>query len=295
MKINSTQLSATSRLFSSTVIRELASKGKSALFARLIGESCLDLNSTSLGRVADAFDAALGVLRAGSHRDEYVYKSALTEKILFGRHSLKTACMLTEFRVGTRKADLAILNGSATVYEIKSERDSLSRLDEQLKAYRNVFSKVYVVAGENHVDAVLAKADPDIGVLLLSKRHQISSVREATYRADLICPLTILDSIRTPEAAVILRELGEEVPNVPNTAMRTELRHTFSRLDPEQTHDAMVKTLKRTRNLQPLESLVSNLPNSLQAAALTVPLRRADHARLVGAVQTDLHAAMRWA
>ncbi|MEI9986083.1 MAG: sce7726 family protein [Aliidongia sp.] len=53
---------------------------------------------------------------------------SVTQKILMGKHSLRTASMLNEFRAGSCKADLVILNGTATVYEIKSERDSLTRL-----------------------------------------------------------------------------------------------------------------------------------------------------------------------
>jgi hypothetical protein len=63
------------------------------------------------------------VLKRSGLRDKYVYKAALTQRVLMGKHSLRTACMLSEFRVGDRKADITILNGTTTVYEIKSDRD----------------------------------------------------------------------------------------------------------------------------------------------------------------------------
>lgn len=68
--------------------------------------------------VGDALDSAFDVLKTAGLRDEYVYRAAITHKILLGTHSLNTACMLNEFRVGVCKADVAILNGTATVYEI---------------------------------------------------------------------------------------------------------------------------------------------------------------------------------
>ena len=129
MAIGASQLAVISRLFSSAVFREMATKGRSAAFARLFRESSLANSHHSLSRVADAFEAAFTILRAGGCRDEYIYKAALTHRVLLGTHSLKTACMMTEFRVETCKADLAILNGTSTVYEIKSERDSLGRLE----------------------------------------------------------------------------------------------------------------------------------------------------------------------
>ena len=57
----------------------------------------------------------------------------------------------------------------------------------------------------------------------------------------------------------------------------------------------MVRVLKRTRNLLPLSALVDQLPPSLQTAALSVPLRKVDHQRLVAAVNTPLMDAMGWA
>jgi len=49
------------------------------------------------------------------------------------------------------------------------------------------------------------------------------------------------------------------------------------------------------RRLLPLSALVDQLPISLQTAALSVPLRKADHQRLVDAVNTPLKDAMGWA
>jgi hypothetical protein len=125
VNIAADQLAAISRLFSSSVVREMARKGKSPLFARLATQSQL-LRSIPLSKRVDSlFDAAFSLLKREGYRHEYIYKAALTHKILLGIHSLQTASMINEFRVGDCKADIAILNGTATVYEVKSERDSL--------------------------------------------------------------------------------------------------------------------------------------------------------------------------
>ncbi len=295
MQPNTTQLYAYSRMFSSTVFREMASKGKSALFARLMRESALSAENPRLRRVADAFEEAFSVLHVGAYRDEYVYKAALTHKVLLGTHSLKTACMLSEFRVGPCKADLAILNGTSTVYEIKSERDSLGRLEKQIGAYRQFFARVFVIAGENHVDAVLSAVPPDVGVMRLSKRQQISTVRNAEDRPEHVSPLAIFDAIRTSEACSILEKLGVPVPDMPNTLLHAELRKLFGGLRSGDVHAAMVSTLKRSRDLAPLSDLVNQLPASLQAAALSVGIRKADQERLVTAINTDIDVAMNWA
>ena len=148
VSISTSQLAAYSRLFSSAVLREMAKKRKSPLFTRLAIESGVLELARSHGRVADVFEAAFSVLKKRGLRDEYIYKTALTQRVLLGKHNLNTASMLTEFRAGECKADIAILNGTTTVYEIKSERDSLARLDRQLRNYRKVFASIVVIAGE---------------------------------------------------------------------------------------------------------------------------------------------------
>ena len=288
------QLAAISRLFSSSVIREMARKGKSPLFARLASQSLLHNSLPAYEPVYSLFEAAFSLLKREGHRHEYIYKAALMHKILLGKHSLQTASMLNEFRVCECKADLAILNGTATVYEVKSERDSLSRLERQIAAYTKVFGQVYVIAAEGHIDAVMGSISEDIGILQLTRRHQISTLRDAADRRDDTSPVAIFDSIRTDEARAILLSQGVSIPIVPNTALNSVLRKLFSKLDARTAHDGMVQILKKTRNLLPLSDLVAQLPHSLQIAALSIPLRKLDHARLVAAVNTRLEDAMAW-
>jgi hypothetical protein len=294
-ELTAEQLAAISRLFSSSVIREMARKGKSPLFARLASQSLLRSSLPGCTPVHGLFEAAFSLLKREGYRHEYIYKAALTHKILLGRHSLQTASMLNEFRVGECKADLVILNGTSTVYEVKSERDSLARLQRQVNAYAKVFANVYVIAAENHVDAVKASVPEEVGILRLNHRHQISVMREAVDRAANTSPAAIFDSIRIEEASLILRSEGASIPVVPNTSLNSTLRQLFVELDGRSAHDAMVRVLKTTRNLMPLSDLVSKLPPSLHTAALSIPLRKLDHDRLIAAVNARLEDAMSWA
>jgi hypothetical protein len=216
-------------------------------------------------------------------------------KILLGKHSLQTASMLNEFRVCECKADLAILNGTATVYEVKSERDSLSRLERQVAAYSKVFAQVYVIAAENHINAVAGSLPESVGILRLTSRYRISTLREAADRTENVSPAAIFESVRTEEARMILSLYGVAIPDVPNTLLSSELRKLFIRLQPREAHQGMVRILKKTRNLLPLSELVAQLPQSLQTAALSIPLRKLDHTRLVTAVNARLEDVLAWA
>jgi len=290
---NASQLSALSRLFSPGVFREISQKGQSALFARLFSQTGIVGRSNQT--VADAFDAAFAILRRAGYRDEYVYRAALTQNVLLGTHSLNSASMLTEFRAGSCKADLAILNGTATVYEIKSERDSLTRLENQINNYKKVFAKIYVIAGEAHVNSVLSNTPLDIGVMCLNRRSHISKIREAVDRSESVCPITIFESLRADEARSILNDLGIIVPDVPNTILRSTMRDCYAQLAPKDVHHAMVRTLKRTRSLAPLSEFIERLPLSLRPIALSVQIRNTvQQQRFIEAVSLPLIKAMDW-
>ncbi|RFS22914.1 sce7726 family protein [Aeromonas dhakensis] len=291
---STTQLSALTRLFSAAVFREMAKKGRSGLFCRLCEESGVIDRVRPYATVGDAFESAFEILKVVGHRDEYIYRTAISQKILMGTHSLRTASMLNEFRAGSSKADLVILNGTATVYEIKSERDSLARLATQVDNYKRVFAKVNVIASEMHLNGILETVPDDVGVMCLSKRYQITTIREAIDHPARICPVTVFESLRIAESIEILEAMGVMVPEVPNTQRHAMLRELFSTLEPVTLHMEMVRTLKRSRNLAPLGDLVDRLPKSLQAIALSVSVRRSDHSRLIDAITTPLDAALNW-
>ncbi len=288
------QLSAVSRLFSSGLIRELARTGRSPLLARLAKESSVLELVSSDEPVRKLFDSAFSLLKRKNYRHEYIYKAAIAHKVLLGTHSLQTAVMINEFRVGKNKADSVILNGTSTVYEIKSERDTLSRLDQQIASYRKVFAKVNVITGENHLESVLSKVPADVGVMYLSDRYQISTIREATNLPERTSSEAVFDAIQQREAIKILKLYGFEVPNLPNTKMHAALRDQFITLKSTQAHEGMVNVLRSTRTLLPLSELIAELPVSLQAAVLSTSVRRQDYTRLVDAVNTPIEQALKW-
>jgi len=292
--LNPSQLTAAARLFSSAVVREMADTGRSPMFCRLAHESGLKSSFKNEGIVGNFLDKAFSLLKNKAYRYEYVYKAAVTHKLLLGVHSLRSASMLSEFRIGPCKADLVILNGTSTVYEVKSERDNLDRLENQLEAYRKVFARVNVIAAEEHVQSVAAKVSKDVGILVLSNRHQISTVREAANRPDNIDPCAVFESLTKDEAIAILNRIGRGIPIVPNTRFHAEMLKIYAELDPFSLHECMIGVLKETRSLQPLSKLMQELPKSLQTAVISTQLRQRDHLNLIKAVRTPISEAFAW-
>lgn len=293
--IGATGLSAIARLFSAGVVRELAAKGRSSLFARLAMESGLPGMTPGSTLLRTFFDAAFETLCRKDNRNAYIYKAALTRRVLLGTHSLATAAMMTEFRVGKCKADVVILNGTSTVYEIKSERDNLDRLKGQVRAYLDVFDQVNIITCEGHVRGVEAVVPPEVGILVLSDRFRISTVRRSRSNLNRIIPVVVFDSLQRDEARQILERCGRAVPNVPNTLIYQAMRREFEQVGSEQLHRAFVDILRTTRSSLLLREVVDAVPDSLKAATLSVPLKNGDRSRLLGAMAVRLDEALAWA
>jgi len=51
---------------------------------------------------------------------------------------------------GTVRIDMAVINGEICGYELKSDRDTLTRLPMQAEVYSRVFDKVILVVGDKH-------------------------------------------------------------------------------------------------------------------------------------------------
>lgn len=286
---------AVARLFSASVVKELAEKGKSQIAARLFRESGLLPYLDPDQCLSEIYQSAFEFLKARQHRHEYVYKAAITQRVLLGVHNLKTASMLTEFGAGRSRSDVVVFNGTASAYEIKSERDSLTRLENQVGDYLKVFASVSIIAGANHVNAVLKIVPFEVGVLTLTDKFSISPEREALNAPERTCPSAIFEAMNLREVEIALKAEGIEIPSVPNTQKYSALKVLFEKLTPEAAHRRMVETLKRTRSQISLQSLLSNVPSSMHSATLSTKLRKRDHKRYIEAFGVPLSVVLSWA
>lgn len=83
-------------------------------------------------------------------------RTALVKKLLKENkgHQFR---LINEFVVcdGDARVDIAVANGRLCGYEIKSDKDTLERLPNQIIAYNRTFDKMVIVVGEKYQDKVL--------------------------------------------------------------------------------------------------------------------------------------------
>lgn len=107
---------------------------------------------------------------------------------------------------GQVRVDLAVVNGMVHGYEIKSDRDSLRRLDRQVETYRRVFDRMTLVTGPRHLERALAAVPPWWGVLRIivtSKGLQFRSVRPARANPSLD-PRALVELLWLEDAIALL-------------------------------------------------------------------------------------------
>lgn len=219
------------------------------------------------------------------YRNEYVFKSLLANRIVFGRHSPRTASCHVELPVGGSIVDLAVANGATTAYEIKTEFDSPHRLDSQTRAYLKAFDRVYVVAHEKQAAKYLACSDPRAGVLALTQREALVPLREATPNATNVCPRTIFRMLRRAEyVPAVEARLGRKL-DVPNGVIADLCAQTFATFDPHHAHAILVAALRARTTDASMVAFVRRLPPSLRVLGYATPLSNVARARLTTSLE----------
>lgn len=263
------------KIFSRKVIIDLARNGESGYLNEILVNSGFVKFLGSDFKLIDIFDAVYNYL-SKAYRSEYIYKNAIANKILLGRHSLNTSFMLTEFRVGSCKADVAIFNGTSNVYEIKTELDSLERLAKQVAEYQNFFDKVQIITAPSQTNKISKSVEPSIGILELTPRNTIKTIQQAKSGKKRVSPETIFDSLRKSEYLSIIEKHYGTIPKVPNTQIYKECKILFNKISPELVHDLMVPLLKQRGNSQCLKHFIESVPYSLKAIALNSCLKESE-------------------
>ncbi|MBN6527856.1 sce7726 family protein [Acinetobacter pittii] len=259
----STEYKTLSKIFNSNTLNELA-RGNLTYIQKVAKKFYSDRESISL---KELYEESFKLL-SKNYPNEYVYKNFIANKILIGRHSLNTATMLSEFRVGNNKADCVILNGKSVCYEIKTEYDSLARLDDQLNSYCQLFDEVNVVCSYKHLSSIIQQIHPDVGILLLSEKLTLQEVRKANKRTNTLNKKLMMQSLRKEEYLAIYKKISGENLIAPNTEIFDKCFDKISQYqDMEKLNNYFIEILKKYRKND--SDFIQKMPLSLTNAVIS--------------------------
>lgn len=131
---------------------------------------------------------------------------------LTAEHGAESDCVILDEMAAAQhsaRADLAVINGSLSAFEIKSDRDSLQRLDGQLAIYLACFDFVTVVCTARHVAAVHRLAPRRVGILIFDPDHPEGFVRDRVAKPNRrLHAQSVVGFLWRDEAYAVLRRHG---------------------------------------------------------------------------------------
>lgn len=88
--------------------------------------------------------------------NDSIIRNNFHRKKLKRYHNDKNSLVINELGLnhGKNRADIAVVNGHMIGYEIKSDYDSLDRLEKQIKSYNEIFDKINVIVGLRHFNNI---------------------------------------------------------------------------------------------------------------------------------------------
>lgn len=198
------------------------------------------------------------------YKCEYIYKNTLLRRIVLGRHSVKTCSALPELRIRKAKADMVVINGAATVYEIKTDLDNLSRLDNQIEEYYKAFDSVMLVASEKHMHKLLHKyRETPVGISTLSAKGFIHEEKASEPFREKLQSDVIFSVLRKREYESILMKCDIELPQCVDTLYYRYCKALFSEIPAARMYSLFLETLK-ARNAGLSAMALNDVPNELK-------------------------------
>lgn len=140
-------------------------------------------------------------------------RAALHTRYLRRYHNHPETLVIDELGLqhGKSKADIAVINGQLNGYEIKSDVDSLVRLNKQIGCYSAVFDYTYLIVTDRHISKA-RKILPDWWGVILARHGPRGGINfksiNSPSRNLMVDDYSVAQLLWSNEAREILFDLG---------------------------------------------------------------------------------------
>lgn len=144
---------------------------------------------------------------------DFEIREAMHRKVLKTYHRCDSTIIVDELGLahGRNRIDVAVLNGHLHGYEIKSSKDTLTRLPDQLNQYRKSLQKLTIVAAPSHMDGVLSIVPEWSGIIEARKGPRgginFTTVRKASINPE-VDRIALAHLLWRKEAVELLTRFG---------------------------------------------------------------------------------------
>ncbi len=247
------------RFFSKAVLHDLLSDNEEGIFDCVVRRYVVEPK----GKPYEKLISEIYSYMDKEYRTEYYYKNTMLNKLLFKKHDYRKTIVLTELPIGNSKADFIMINGKGTVYEIKTELDNLDRINTQIDDYYKAFSEVVIVTYRDNIEKVLEVVPETVGIMELTKRRALKSIRESKEIYSKLDYYTIFKILRKYEFEYILTMQGYDLPKVSQFQYYSECFNLIQKIDIGVLQKLMLKELKKRMRIETVEFSI-NVPEELR-------------------------------
>lgn len=271
MEISNRKLS---RLFSPSTLRKLVDDSSHSFIDQIKQESDSSIVN------GEFFDQAYALM-SKRYRNEYFFKNTLLNKILLGRHSVRTSTAIRELPVGGSILDFLIINGVGQVYEIKTELDNLERLPSQIISYYQAFKYVSIVTDKAHADVLRKRLQgTDVGLIELTNRQTLSTLIEPHEHLSGLNQTSMFKILRKPEYETALMEHYNTLPNVSQFDYYRACQMWFEKMDVETCHQYLLRFLKARNTVRQHECAFKKVPMSIKELVYFQNYKESEYSKL---------------
>ncbi|MEX0604994.1 MAG: sce7726 family protein [Marinobacter sp.] len=147
--------------------------------------------------------------------------------------------IINEFTIGdfSRRVDLAVVaKNRLYAFEIKSESDTLSRLEGQIAKYLEYFDKVTIVAATKHIPKILRIAPKNVAIW--EQKNNKVIVHQRGKIIEIMSQELLLAFMRTSDLSRIAKDLGVYNSN------RSEIIYSLRELPVKKIRKTAIKSLQ---------------------------------------------------
>lgn len=201
-----------------------------------------------------------------NHRNEYFYKNELLNSLLIQNGKISSCSALTELPVADSKTDMIFIdeNDVGIVYEIKTELDTLNRLESQIQDYYKAFPYIYVVTSSNHLHQLeQALEGANVGIIELTDDDRFVYRKEAVYDASHLSYDVLFRILRKKEFESIVLKYFGKLPEVSDFVYYRTCFELLKNLDIILFQKEVMSCLRKRNLVQDVDGFTKNVPYEL--------------------------------
>lgn len=230
-------------------------------FQSVLSDKNISLPTTYKSVITDFYQELMH-----THRNEYFYKNELLNSLLIQNGKISSCSTLTELPVADSKTDMIFVdkNDVGIVYEIKTELDTLNRLESQIQDYYKAFPYIYVVTSSNHLHQLKqALEETNVGIIELTNDNKFVYRKEAAYNAGSLSHDVLFRILRKKEFESIILKYFGKLPEVSDFVYYRTCFELLENLDIVLFQKEVMSCLRKRNLVRNIESFTNNVPYEL--------------------------------